>query len=287
MATRRAAVLGSPISHSRSPDLHRAAYAALGLDWTYDAIEVTTASLADFLDSCEQPEWAGLSLTMPLKTDVLTMLDEISETAALVRAVNTVIFADDRRAGHNTDVAGMQRALQEAHGGELVARTGVILGSGATARSALVAMQRLGVHEVAVLARSLERAEDLVALGRDLGVDVALSPWDGSAHLVGDVVIATVPPGAADGFVDRVPSEPDRGGSGGAPGPLGVLLDVAYGEGVTPLTAAWQRAGGATADGLDLLLWQAVDQVKLMTGLDAPVAAMRMALRGASETARP
>jgi shikimate dehydrogenase len=224
---------------------------------------------------------------MPLKTDVLTMLDEISETAALVRAVNTVIFADDRRAGHNTDVAGMQRALQEAHGGELVARTGVILGSGATARSALVAMQRLGVHEVAVLARSLERAEDLVALGRDLGVDVALSPWDGSAHLVGDVVIATVPPGAADGFVDRVPSEPDRGGSAGAPGPLGVLLDVAYGEGVTPLTAAWQRAGGATADGLDLLLWQAVDQVKLMTGLDAPVAAMRMALRGASETARP
>jgi shikimate dehydrogenase len=104
---------------------------------------------------------------------------------------------------------------------------------------------------------------------------------------VGDVVIATVPPGAADGFVDRVPSEPDRGGSAGAPGPLGVLLDVAYGEGVTPLTAAWQRAGGATADGLDLLLWQAVDQVKLMTGLDAPVAAMRMALRGASETARP
>ena len=275
MATRRAAVLGSPISHSRSPDLHRAAYAALGLDWTYDAIEVTTASLADFLDSCEQPEWAGLSLTMPLKTDVLTMLDEISETAALVRAVNTVIFADDRRAGHNTDVAGMQRALQEAHGGELVARTGAILGSGATARSALVALQCLGVAEVVVWARNPERAADLVALGRDLGVDVALSPWDGSAPLAEDVVIATVPPGAADGFVDRVPEVP------------GVLLDVAYGEGVTPLTAAWQRAGGATADGLDLLLWQAVDQVRLMTGLDAPVAAMRMALRGASETARP
>ncbi len=275
MATRRAAVLGSPISHSRSPDLHRAAYAALGLDWTYDAIEVTTASLADFLDSCEQPEWAGLSLTMPLKTDVLPMLDEISETAALVRAVNTVVFTDGRRAGHNTDVAGMQRALQEAHGGDLVARTGAILGSGATARSALVALQRLGVDEVVVWARNPERAADLVALGRDLGVDVALSPWDGSAPLAEDVVIATVPPGAADGLVHRVTGSP------------GVLLDVAYGEGVTPLTAAWRRAGGATADGLDLLLWQAVDQVTLMTGLDAPVAAMRMALRGASETARP
>lgn len=275
MATRRAAVLGSPISHSRSPDLHRAAYAALGLDWTYDAIEVTTASLADFLDSCEQPEWAGLSLTMPLKTDVLPMLDEISETAARVGAANTVVFANGRRAGHNTDVAGMQRALQEAHGGQLVARTGAILGSGATARSALVALQRLGVDAVDVRARNPERALDLVALGRDLGVDVALSPWDGSAPLAGDVVIATVPPGAADGFVDGVPEAP------------GVLLDVAYGEGVTPLTAAWRRAGGATADGLDLLLWQAVDQVKLMTGLDAPVAAMRLALRGASETARP
>jgi shikimate dehydrogenase len=275
MATRRAAVLGSPISHSRSPDLHRAAYAALGLDWTYDAIEVTTASLADFLDSCEQPAWAGLSLTMPLKTDVLPMLDEISETAGLVRAVNTVVFADGLRAGHNTDVAGMQRALQEAHGGEFLARTGAILGSGATARSALVALQRLGVANVGVWARNPERAEDLVALGRDLGVDVALCPWESTELLAGDVVIATVPPGAADGFVDRVAETP------------GVLLDVAYGEGVTPLTAAWRRAGGATADGLDLLLWQAADQVTLMTGLDAPVAAMRMALRGASETARP
>jgi shikimate dehydrogenase len=275
MVTRRAAVLGSPISHSRSPDLHRAAYAALGLDWTYDAIEVTTASLADFLDSREQPEWAGLSLTMPLKADVLPMLDEISETAAFVRAVNTVVFTDGRRAGHNTDVAGMQRALQEAHGGDLVARTGAILGSGATARSALVALQRLGVDEVVAWARNPERAADLVALGRDLGVDVALSPWDGSAPLAADVVIATVPPGAADGFVHRVTGSP------------GVLLDVAYGEGVTPLTAAWRRAGGATADGLDLLLWQAVDQVTLMTGLEAPVAAMQMALRGASETARP
>lgn len=275
MATRRAAVLGSPISHSRSPDLHRAAYAALGLDWTYDAIEVTAASLADFLDSCEQPEWAGLSLTMPLKTDVLPMLDEISETATRVGAVNTVVFADGRRAGHNTDVAGMQRALQEAHGGQLVARTGAILGSGATARSALVALQRLGVDSVDVRARNPERALDLVALGRDLGVDVSLSPWDGIAPLAVDVVIATVPPGAADGFVDGVPEAP------------GVLLDVAYGEGITPLTAAWRRAGGATADGLDLLLWQAVDQVRLMTGLDAPVDAMRLALRGASETVRP
>lgn len=275
MVSRRAAVLGSPISHSRSPDLHRAAYAALGLDWTYDAIEVTTASLSDFLASCEEPEWAGLSLTMPLKTDVLPMLDEISETAARVGAANTVVFSDGRRSGHNTDVAGMRRALEEAHGGHLAARRGVILGSGATARSALVALQRLGVDAVDVRARNAERALDLVALGRDLGVDVTLSPWDGDSPLTGDVVIATVPPGAADGFVDRVP------------GPPGVLLDVAYGDGVTPLVAAWRRAGGATADGLDLLLWQAVDQVTLMTGLDAPVAAMRTALRGASETSRP
>ena len=287
MVSRRAAVLGSPISHSRSPDLHRAAYAALGLDWTYDAIEVTTASLSDFLASCEEPEWAGLSLTMPLKTDVLPMLDEISETAARVGAANTVVFSDGRRSGHNTDVAGMRRALEEAHGGHLAARRGVILGSGATARSALVALQRLGVDAVDVRARNAERALDLVALGRDLGVDVTLSPWDGDSPLTGDVVIATVPPGAADGFVDRVPEGP--GGSAEPPlsGSLGVLLDVAYGDGVTPLVAAWRRAGGATADGLDLLLWQAVDQVTLMTGLDAPVAAMRLALRGASETSRP
>lgn len=266
MPARRAAVLGSPIAHSRSPLLHRAAYAALGLDWSYDAIEVTAPALRDVLDHCAWPEWAGLSLTMPLKTDVLPLLDEVSETAALVRAANTVVFGDGRRVGHNTDVAGMKRALEEAVGGELGIQTGTIIGSGATARSALAALTALGANEVTVIARTPERAQDLGQLGADLGVDVAMSSWGSWEALDTDAVIATVPPGAADALAARIPTGP------------GVLLDVAYGSGATPLVTRWRGAGGSSADGLDLLLWQAVEQVRLMTGCEPPVSAMRAAL---------
>lgn len=266
MPTHRAAVLGSPIAHSLSPVLHRAAYAALGLDWRYDAIEVTTAELPSFVGSCAWPEWVGLSLTMPLKTDVLPLLDEVSDTASIVRAANTVVFTEHGRAGHNTDVAGMERALQEAHGAGLAPRRGAIIGSGATARSALAALSRLGAGEAVVIARNSDSARGVGDLGRDLGVRVSLSPWDSPEPIDADAVIATVPPGAADALALRVPAGP------------GVLLDVAYGSGPTALATAWSRAGGPVADGLDLLLWQAVDQVRLMTGQDAPVAAMRAAL---------
>ena len=275
MVTRRAAVLGSPISHSRSPVLHRAAYAALGLDWSYDAIDVTTSDLAGFLDTCRWPDWAGLSLTMPLKTDVLPLLDDVSETASLTRAANTIVFTEQGRAGHNTDVAGMKRALEEAHGGGFVPQRGAIIGSGATARSALAALARMGAREIDVIARSPERARDLLPLGSDLGVVVSVSPWESPAPIEADAVIATVPPRAADVLAARVPPAP------------GVLLDVAYGSGVTALTSAWTRAGGVSADGLDLLLWQAVDQVRLMTGQEPPVAVMRDALVAEAGTSSP
>jgi shikimate dehydrogenase len=275
MAPRRAAVLGSPISHSRSPLLHRAAYAALGLDWTYEAVDVTTEALPAFLDSCAWPEWAGLSLTMPLKTDVLPFLDEVSELATVVRAANTVVFSENGRCGHNTDVAGMQRALAEAQGTDLALRRGIIIGSGATARSALAALAGLGADDVAVIARNPDRAAELGPLGAHLGVAVTLWPWDDVRPLEAEAVIATVPPGAADVFVSRVPEAP------------GVLLDVAYGSGVTSFTNAWTRGGGAAADGLDLLLWQAVDQVRLMTGEEPPVAAMRAALQAETGTVGP
>ncbi|MYX24111.1 shikimate dehydrogenase, partial [Streptomyces sp. SID8380] len=104
-AARRAAVLGSPVAHSLSPQLHLAAYRALGLSgWTYERIETDEAALPGFVDGLG-PEWAGLSLTMPLKRAVLPLLDRISDTAASVDAVNTVVFeADGSRSGDNTDI---------------------------------------------------------------------------------------------------------------------------------------------------------------------------------------
>lgn len=267
VVSRRAAVLGSPIGHSKSPVLHRAAYAALGLDWRYDAIEMTSDRLPAFLASCSWPEWAGLSLTMPLKFDVIPLLDEISPTAEQVQATNTVVFSDSGASGYNTDVAGMRQAIVEAGGGELEARTAVIVGAGATARSALAALAGMGVTDSRVVARSREKASALEPLAADLAMGIEVAPWQPGARLDADIVISTVPPGVADEFAAGVPTAP------------GVLLDVAYGDSPTALTRAWTSAGGRAADGLDLLLWQAADQVTLMTGLEAPVAEMRSAVR--------
>jgi shikimate dehydrogenase len=266
MATRRAAVLGSPIVHSRSPLLHRAAYAALGLDWQYEARDVTTHQLPAFMASCSWPEWAGLSLTMPLKTDVLGLLDAVTPLAAQVSAVNTVVFTQDGTVGHNTDVEGMRRSLQEAHGEAFAPRTGIVIGSGATARSALAALAGIGAQQVDVLARHPDRAVPLVDLGVGLGVAVSVGDLSDRGWLSADAVISTIPPGAADELAEFVPDRP------------GVLLDVAYGPSASALARAWAAASGPVADGLDLLLWQAVDQVTLMTGMQAPVSAMRAAL---------
>lgn len=266
MATRRAAVLGSPIEHSRSPVLHRAAYAALGLDWRYDAIDMTGEALADFLTTCAWPEWAGLSLTMPLKHDVMPLLDDVAPLAVQVAATNTVVFTELGLYGYNTDVAGMQKAISEAGSGRIDARRATILGAGATARSALAALAGMGVREVDVMARDPQKAASLEPLAAELGLALGLPGWAPGAGLSAEVVISTLPPGVADAFAAAVPRTP------------GVLLDVAYGDAPTALTDAWIQHGGPVADGLDLLLWQAADQVTLMTGFDAPVAAMRAAL---------
>jgi len=266
----RAAVLGSPIGHSLSPVLHRTAYATLGLNWSYDAIDVDEARLASFIDSCG-PEWAGLSLTMPLKTAVLPLLDDISAVAQVTGAANTVIFDGGQRRGDNTDVAGMVAALRAAASDPLAASEVAIIGGGATARSAVAAASLLDATHVVAAVRSPARAAGLVEVGERLGVRVTLRAWGEAGDLLNRaVVISTVPWGAADHLVADVPAQP------------GALLDVAYAQEPPALTRAWQTVGGVLADGLDLLLWQAVDQVRLMTGREPEVEPMRVALRAAA-----
>lgn len=275
MKQSRAAVLGSPIGHSLSPVLHRAAYAALGVDADYSAIEVTESQLPAFIDSCG-PEWMGLSLTMPLKTAVLPLLDEVSSMAARVGAVNTVHWQGSRRLGDNTDVPGMQHALRESAGADLQVIEPVVLGGGATARSAFAALAGMGAGLVHVCVRTPSRAAEFVSLAERSDAGVVVHPWSEADALLGsDVVVSTVPWGAADEWADAVPASP------------GVLLDVAYGSAAARLTQAWRANGGAVADGLDLLLWQAVGQVRLMTGREAPVEAMRQALRQATSEMMP
>ncbi|MGW5048983.1 shikimate dehydrogenase [Streptomyces griseoluteus] len=262
----RAAVLGKPIAHSLSPVLHRAAYAELGLDdWSYDRFEVDEAGLAGFFEGLG-PEWAGLSLTMPLKRAVMPLLDEVSETAASVDAVNTVVFTEDgRKVGDNTDIPGMVAALRE-HGIEEV-ESAAVLGAGATASSALAALARICPGEVVVYVRSAARAAEMREWGERLDMDVRTADWaDAAEALHAPLVIATTPAGTADALATAVPERP------------ATLFDVLYDPWPTELAARWSMFGGAVVGGLDLLVHQAVLQVERMTGrTPAPLEVMRRA----------
>jgi shikimate dehydrogenase len=267
---RRAAVLGSPIRHSLSPTLHRAAYAALGLSgWRYDTVECGEAALATFVEQLG-PDWAGLSLTMPLKRVALTVADEISPLASAVGAANTLVLGQqgEPRRAENTDVAGILAALREAGVDQVSAA--VILGAGGTAQAALAALRTLGESAPTVLVRDPARTTDLRAAADRLGVQPMIS---GGLPDVGlpeaDVVISALPPGAADALSSQQwVIRP-------------VVLDVVYTPWPTPLAASAIAAGCQTVSGLAVLLHQAVAQVELMTGRRAPIAQMRAAVDAA------
>jgi shikimate dehydrogenase len=274
----KAAVLGSPIAHSLSPVLHRAAYAELGLGgWSYQAIECAEPALPGLLACCDSG-WAGLSLTMPLKRAVLPLLDRVEPLAAEVGAANTVIFADGAITGHNTDVPGMVAALAEAGvpAADVAGPDGaLILGGGATACSALASLRGLGAADATVAVRDPARAADLLAAAGRLGMRIRLVPFGEHAGGGWRLLISTVPAGAADIYSKRILRS--------APAPLAVL-DVVYHPWPTRLAAAAQQAGAITVSGFELLLHQAGPQVELMTGKPAPIAAMRAA--GLAELAR-
>ncbi len=267
----RAAVLGSPISHSLSPALHAAAYAALGLTWwRYEAIECDEAGLSALLDSCG-PDWAGLSLTMPLKRTVLPLLDRIEPLARQVGCANTVVFAAAQRLGYNTDVAGMLGALGERGiDGRRQAGPALIIGAGATACAALAALRDLGEKSVAVAARDANRAEHLRAAATSLDIAVTFVPYEPRALDEARLVISTVPAGAADMFAEILPA---------LASPPEAVFDVVYHPWPTPLAMAAQQVGAVLVSGFDLLLHQAGRQVELMTDRPAPLAAMRQAGR--------
>ncbi|MFD3490882.1 shikimate dehydrogenase [Streptomyces sp. NPDC058690] len=271
---RRAAVLGSPIAHSLSPVLHRAAYAELGLDhWSYDRFEIDEAALPGFVQGLDST-WAGLSLTMPLKRAIIPLLDSISETASSVEAVNTVVFTEDgRRIGDNTDIPGMIAALRE-RGVDRV-ESASILGAGATASSALAALSQVCTGPVTAYVRSAARAAEMRGWGERLGVELRTLEWSQAVRAFdAELVIATTPAGATDELAGAVPDS------------AGVLFDVLYEPWPTALSSAWPDRG-TVLGGMDLLVHQAVLQVELMTGcVPAPLREMRAAGERALEGLR-
>jgi shikimate dehydrogenase len=261
----RCAVLGDPIEHSLSPTLHRAAYIALGLDWTYDAVRVPGGGLADFLTGLDD-EWRGLSLTMPLKREAMPLLTSRDAWASLAGAANTLLLDPDGVHGLNTDVPGAVAALREATTASV--ERAVVLGGGATATSVLLALADLGCAHAVLAVRDRARAAETVeAVGRH-------------AHppAIETVLLAELADVPADVVVSTVPAEAQTPEVLAAVADVPLVFDVVYDPWPTPLAAAAVADRRALVGGLDLLLWQAVDQVRAMTGrFDVPVAAMRAA----------
>jgi shikimate dehydrogenase len=269
-------VLGSPIAHSLSPALHNAAYRELGLaGWAYEAIECDESSLPGLLGSLG-PDWAGLSLTMPLKRAVLPLLDRADPLVGLVGGANTVLLAGNERSGYNTDVPGMVAALEEASVG--AAGPVLMLGGGATACAAIAALHQAGATSVTAVVRSPATAGVLAAVAARVGLPLRAVPFGpgpdrddwlaDSASRTWRLVVSTVPAGVADDYADLL-----------AAGSLTAeaVFDVVYHPWPTRLAEAAVARGSRVVGGFSLLLHQAAGQVRLMTGRPAPVEAMRAA----------
>jgi shikimate dehydrogenase len=262
----RAAVLGRPVTHSLSPVLHRAAYAALGLEnWTYDALDIGADDLPVLLAGLGE-EWRGFSVTMPCKQAAVQAAQVVEPLPRLLGAANTLVRIDAGWRAENTDVAGVGMALQLA-GVERVGHAAII-GAGGTAAAAAVALASLGAQHVDVVVRNAARAQDVLRVLEVLGVSASVTNLGGT-ELEAPLVVSTVPIDAHPGLL-ALSWRPQH-----------TVLDVLYAPWPTPLAGRVTDAGGTVVGGLEVLFWQATAQVELMTGEPAPIAAMRSALDAA------
>lgn len=269
-----AAVIGSPIEHSLSPVIHRAAWAQIGIDgWEYRRLEQDADSLPRFIGGLGG-DCAGLSVTMPCKQAVMPLLDAIDPLASAVGAVNTVVPSSGILAGFNTDVTGIASAIRRAcsQADRALPTSAVVLGARATASSALAALGELGIVTSTVAARRFGGPGSVVAASSRLGVSIDQVLWSDCDAVLraisgADLVISTLPAGVADPLAEHMTVREGQ-----------ILLDVVYSPRETALRSAFERNGGIVAEGTDMLIFQAAAQVQLMTGRAPKTDVMRGAL---------
>lgn len=255
MTEARFAVIGSPISHSRSPKIHRAAYEVLGMDWSYEAFDVSESEFEAFLNRLDS-QWRGLSVTMPLKRLAYQHSFEHDEYASQTGVVNTLLRAEAGWSGFNTDVAGaiaVIRAMKLP-----VQESAVVLGAGATALSVLVALDHLGFTRVTVCARRAEQLAAAESFAKPLSLTfdtVQFQPGHAlftAEHSAGDVLVNTLPGEVSATLgIESIDTESTA------------LFDINYEPWPTQLSQLWQSQGGLNADGLDLLVEQALRQIRI------------------------
>ncbi len=249
--TKNFGVAGSPINHSKSPALHRAAIALLSVDARYTATEISETELPGFLTSLDDT-WSGLSLTMPLKTAIRPLLIRECATSRLTGSVNTAFRGSDGWEGFNTDVWGAATAIEQNWGRAF--ESAILLGAGATASSLIVSLRDLGIDDVVVVARDYTRAQDICDLGRRVGINARAVPF-GAPLDSADIVVSSLPATAL--LPTTVLEHLDAG----------VLFDVVYDPWPSALAREWDRRGLDSLSGLHMLLWQAVRQARVFYGV--------------------
>jgi len=241
----KAAVLGSPIGHSLSPTLHNCAYEVLGWEWNYNAIEVKSGDLPQFIAE-NRKIFRGLSLTMPLKEEALMVADSLDPLVKRINAANTLIFDENEVSAYSTDVSGFAQALKKSE--VAIPNEITILGGGATARSAIAALDGRG-RTITVYSRSASRAAQLINCS--ISATVVVKDWsEAQSGLAANLIISTTPSGATDDFVPTQTT--------------GTLFESLYSPWPTKFLQKWQERGGKNIDGLDLLVEQGIGQIELM-----------------------
>lgn len=277
--TRLVGLLGWPVAHSRSPQMHNAAFAALGLDWVYVPLPVAPPDLEAAIRGLRAMGFLGANVTVPHKTAVIPYLDEISPLARAIGAVNTLRVVEGRWVGENTDVEGFRQALAET-GLSARGQAVVVLGAGGAARSVLAALAMEEAREIFLINRSYERAVRLIAelsetfppAGLRLPPVHVLRPEEPPPEGVA-LLINTTPVGMAP-EIEASPWPPER------PFPWGLqgVIDLIYEPPQTRLMAMAEEAGIPAFNGLGMLLHQGARAFTLWTGQEAPLEVMRAAL---------
>jgi shikimate dehydrogenase len=259
-------VIGWPVEHSLSPAIHNAAFEALGMDWIDVPLPVPPGHVAEAIAGLRALGFAGANVTMPHKTECAELLEDLSEDARRLHAVNTIVVGSGSTSGHNTDAPGFERFLRQDVGFEASDRRALLFGAGGAARACALALARSGVAALSVAVRDPARADALLAGLEDLPTSVTVVSFDGVEHVEADLIVNATPLGVHG---EALPLPLLGEGS--------LVVDLLYRPSDTPLLRTAREAGASAFGGLGLLLHQAALSFELWTGRAAPLPVMSAA----------